>query len=137
METIHEKLKNMETAQLLTELSYGKDAFQENIYQLYMEEAISRGIVDENFSNKLEYVKEKNRTTDGNKLLTAGIFMLIFMFFLGIPSFIIGFMLHKKNDDGTYVYDAPTRKAAKILIIVPPSLWFGIPLLIFILDKVI
>jgi len=54
VETIQQKLKTIETTELLKELSYGKEAFQEDIYELYMQEAINRGIVDEIFFAELQ-----------------------------------------------------------------------------------
>ncbi|MDP4181972.1 MAG: hypothetical protein Q8942_12875 [Bacillota bacterium] len=136
METIQEKLKNMETTELLNELSYGKEAFQEHIYELYMQEAIDRGIVDEKFLDKIEVVKEENNYQEGKKLLDIGIFMLIIFLFFGIPSFIIGLKLSKKNNDGTYAYDEKIRKNAKLLIIIPPCVW-GFVSLIFLLLMVL
>ncbi|MDP4182947.1 MAG: hypothetical protein Q8942_17905 [Bacillota bacterium] len=136
METIQEKLKNMETTELLRELAYGKEAFQEHIYELYMQEAIDRGIVDEKFSDKIEVVKEENSYQEGKKLLDIGIFTLIIFLFLGIPSFIIGLKLNKRNNDGTYAYDEKIRKNAKLLIIIPACIW-GFVLLIFLLLMVL
>jgi hypothetical protein len=129
METIQEKLKTIETTELLKELSYGKEAFQENVYELYMQEAINRGIVDENFFDIIEDIKEKNGNQKGNKLLNVGIFMLATFLFFGIPSVVIGLKLNEKNNDGTYAYDEKIRKTAKILIVIPTCIWVGVALL--------
>jgi hypothetical protein len=56
--------------------------------------------------------------------------------FLGIPSFVIGFKLNGKNNDGTFAYDEKIRKTAELLVFIPACIWIGISLIILVFQFV-
>lgn len=120
---IIQRAASLTTEQLLKELSSGEQGFQEGVYTLYREDALRRGISLETLPQRLEEAGKQVLQESGEELFKKGVILLLLFVFLGIPSFIIGIMLHRKDNDGTYRYTAHIRSRSWILILIPAVAW--------------
>ncbi len=119
----NKRLENMADDELIKELSFGAEAFQEGIYELYQNEAGRRGITVNKMQERIIEKKTDMIQTKGDKLFNLGLILLFLIALLWIPTFMIGIHLNKKDKEKKYVYDEKIRRKSKILIIIPAILW--------------
>jgi len=118
--------------ELIKELSFGAEAFQEGVYELYQNEASRRGLTGNIMQEKVIQKKKDIIQTKGDKLFNLGLILFFLIALLWIPTFIIGIHLNKKDKEKNYVYDERIRGKSKILIIIPAILWFIMLIIIMV-----
>ena len=127
---LNKRLANMTDDELIKELSFGSESFQEGVFELYESEASRRGITGNIMHEKVIQIKNDIIKTKGDKLFNLGLVLLFLIGLLWIPTFMIGIHLNKKDKEKNYVYDERIRRKSKILLIIPAILWFIMLILI-------
>jgi len=128
--SLTDEIRQLTDKQLLKDLSYGTEGFQEGVFELYLEEARRRNL---DFSEQsLKAAKESATLSESDK--DGRILVVLTVLFAGLFSFIPGIFLLKKNDQKLPLYKQGYRIIGLLGIFLSLMVWFGI--LIFLVRMI-